>query len=134
MDKYLITPRPLFQEVYAPNDEEAMGEFAIMFDTNLHEYFQAQPAFNDPEMIMCPKCGKALELMDPFYDTEENEFNYHCDDCNIDITFFDKNMDEGTSIPRYADVIAWIAEHEVAWEDFKHHFHITEEQEDKLLW
>lgn len=44
----------------------------------------------DMEVIRCPKCGRRLRTMEPFYDTEENEWNYQCDDCGFDITIFVK--------------------------------------------
>lgn len=44
----------------------------------------------DMETIRCPKCGKELQAMEPFYDTEENEWNYVCRDCKFDITIFVK--------------------------------------------
>lgn len=44
----------------------------------------------DMECIRCPRCGKPLMAMEPFYDTEENEWNYQCDDCGFDITIFVK--------------------------------------------
>ena len=43
----------------------------------------------DLNKIRCPVCGKELCAMEPFYDTEENEWNYTCDDCGLNITIFD---------------------------------------------
>ncbi len=36
-----------------------------------------------------PVCGKTLEALEPFKDTEENEWNYQCKTCGLDITIFE---------------------------------------------
>ena len=46
------------------------------------------------DAISCPICGEILSSMDMFDDTYDNEYNYHCSKCNLDITIFDKNLPE----------------------------------------
>lgn len=77
---------------------------------------------------LCPICGSPLDTMEPFYDTLENEWNYHCEKCNLDITIFARDDDakEEPKRPHYWDVIGWISEHKGVWEDFKSYFNVTD--------
>lgn len=40
------------------------------------------------DTIKCPVCGEELPLLDPWPDTEENEYNYYCSNCKASITIF----------------------------------------------
>lgn len=44
--------------------------------------------------INCPKCGKELIRLEPYY--EEGVYEYWCDNCNIDITIEDNKEIKNT--------------------------------------